>query len=69
MIHVKVIDGNIEKALQIMKRKIKDTRLFVELREREEYKKPSELRRERKARGKIREKYRTLEKQNGNPKR
>lgn len=69
MIHVKVIDGNIEKALQIMKRKIKDTRLFVELRELEEYKKPSELRRERKARGKIREKYRTLEKQNGNPKR
>lgn len=69
MIHVKVIDGNIEKALQIMKRKIKDTRLFVELREREEYKKPSELRRERKARGKIREKCRTLEKQNGNPKR
>jgi small subunit ribosomal protein S21 len=65
MIKVKVIDGNIEKALQIMKRKIKDTRLFVELRENEQYKKPSEVRRERKAKAKIREKYRTLETQNG----
>ena len=65
MIKVKVIDGNIEKTLQIMKRKIKDTRLFVELRENEQYKKPSEVRRERKAKAKIREKYRTLETQNG----
>jgi len=69
MISVKVIDGNIEKALQIMKRKIKDTRLFVELRENEEYKKPSQRRREQKARGKIREKYRILERQNGEPQR
>ena len=50
MVNVKVINGNIEKALQILKRKVKEDRVFIEVREREQYTKPSE--RKRKA-GKI----------------
>lgn len=64
MFEVKVIDGNVEKALQILKRKVKDSRLFIELREREQYRKPSEVKRAKKARAKIREKYRVVEQRN-----
>lgn len=56
MIEVTVKNNNIEKALSIFKRKVKDSKLMLELREREFYKKPSELRKEKKARGKIRTK-------------
>ena len=53
MIEVTVKNNNIEKALSIFKRKVKDSKLMLELREREFYKKPSEIRKEKKARGKI----------------
>ena len=56
MIEVTVKNNNIEKALSIFKRKVKDSKLMLELREREFYKKPSEIRKEKKARGKIRTK-------------
>ncbi len=56
MIEVTVKNNNIEKALNIFKRKVKDSKLMLELREREFYKKPSEIRKEKKARGKIRTK-------------
>jgi len=56
LIEVTVKNNNIEKALSIFKRKVKDSKLMLELREREFYKKPSELRKEKKARGKIRTK-------------
>ena len=54
MIEVTVKNNNIEKALSIFKRKVKDSKLMLELREREYYKKPSEVKRENAARGKIR---------------
>ena len=54
MIEVTVKNNNIEKALSIFKRKVKDSKLMLELREREYYKKPSEVKREKAARGKIR---------------
>jgi small subunit ribosomal protein S21 len=56
LIEVTVKNNNIEKALSIFKRKVKDSKLMLELREREFYKKPSEIRKEKKARGKIRTK-------------
>ena len=56
MIEVIVKNNNIEKALSIFKKKVKDSKLMLELREREFYKKPSEIRKEKKARGKIRTK-------------
>ena len=45
-INVVVKNNNIEKALGIFKRKVKDSNLMYELREREYYKKPSEIKKE-----------------------
>ena len=42
-INVVVKNNNVEKALSIFKRKVKDSNLMYELREREYYKKPSEI--------------------------
>ena len=47
-IKVVVKNNNIEKALSIFKRKVKDSNLMFELREREFYKKKSEIRKETK---------------------
>lgn len=54
MISVKVKHNNIEKALRILKRKTKDSGLFVELKEREYYRKPSEVKKHKESLGKIR---------------
>ena len=53
-IKVVVKDNNIEKALGIFKRKVKDSNLMYELREREYYKKPSEIKKEIKNKAKAR---------------
>ena len=39
MIEIKVFNNNIEFALKKLKRKVKDSRLFIELREKEFYQK------------------------------
>ena len=46
-----------------LKRKIKEDRLFVTLREREFYRKPSDVKREKKAKARLRNKYK-VEKEN-----
>ena len=53
-IKVVVKHNNIEKALGIFKRKVKDSGLMYELREREHYKKPSVLKKEMKNNAKAR---------------
>jgi len=53
-IRVVVKHNNIEKALGIFKRKVKDSGLMYELREREHYKKPSVLKKEMKNKAKAR---------------
>ena len=53
-IKVVVKHNNIEKALSIFKRKVKDSNLIFELREREFYKKKSELKKEKKNKAKAR---------------
>ena len=57
---VKVFNNNIEGALKVFKRKVKDSNLMVELREKQFYRKPSEIRRERKSKAILREKYKRL---------
>ena len=52
-IRVVVKHNNIEKALGIFKRKVKDSGLMYELREREHYKKPSVLKKEMKNKAKA----------------
>ena len=52
---VKVKHNNIDGALRILKRKIKDSGLMVELRERQYYKKPSQEKSEERKLGKVRQ--------------
>ena len=57
MIYVKVRKGqSIDKALSILKKKVKESKLMLELREREFYKKPSDIRKEKKAKARLRSK-------------
>lgn len=57
MIEVIVRKGqSIEKALSLFKRKVKDSKILYELREREYYMKPSAIKKEKKAKAKARRK-------------
>ncbi len=58
MIYVKVYNNNIEKALSKFKKKVKESKLLVELREREFYTKKSLKRKEKIAKAKLRRKNR-----------
>ena len=53
MIFVKVHKNNVEKALSKFKKKVKESKLMLELREREYYKKPSLLKKELKAKARL----------------
>ena len=53
MIYVKVYNNNIEKALSKFKKQVKESKLLVELREREFYKKKSTKRKEKKAKSRL----------------
>ena len=61
MIEVKVFNNNIEFALKKLKRKVKDSRLLIELREKEFYQKKSDVRRELISKAKLRTKYQNIE--------
>ena len=54
MIFVKVHNNNVDRALSKLKKQVKETKLMLELREREFYKKPSQLKKERKAKARLR---------------
>ncbi len=62
MIEVKVRKGqSIEKAISIFKKKVKDSKILYELREREYYMKPSLIRKEKKAKAKARRKRQSFD--------
>ena len=54
MLEVQVKKNNVEFALRLLKRKIKDSGLMVELRERQYYKKPSQKKSEERKLGEVR---------------
>ena len=54
MIHVKVYNNNVEKALSKLKKQVKETKLLLELKNREFYTKPSLLKREKRAKARLR---------------
>ena len=54
---VTVFNNNVEGALKVFKRKVKDSNLMLELRKKAYYTKPSKLRREKKNLAKLRNKY------------
>ena len=62
---VTVFNNNVEGALKVFKRKVKDSNLMLDLKKKAYYEKPSKKRRERKNMAKLRNHYKTLkEKQN-----
>jgi|ETNvirenome_6_85_1030632.scaffolds.fasta_scaffold11547_2 ribosomal protein S21 len=58
---INVKDNDIEKALRHLKREAKTSGLFLDIKKKECYKKPSEARKSKKNVGKIRNYYRNLE--------
>ena len=54
MIEIKVKNNNLERALRDFKRKVKDSKLMLELSEKSHYTKPSVKRRRKKLRSKLR---------------
>ena len=62
-LQVRVFNNNVEGALKKFKRKVKDTEMMLELKKRSFYKKPSELKREKRNLAKLRQRYKT-EKEN-----
>ena len=57
MLYVKVRKGqSIEKALGILKKKVKESKLMLELREPEFYTKPSVIKKEKRAKARLRRK-------------
>jgi len=59
-IKVVVKNNNVEKALSIFKRKVKDSNMMYELREREFYKKPSAIKKEIKNKAKARNHWKKI---------
>ena len=62
---VTVFNNNVEGALKVLKKKIKASNLFQDLREKEYYTKPSEIKRHKKNLSKLRNKY-AIEKEKAN---
>ena len=56
-LQVEVYDGQVEKAMRILKKKVKDSNLFIDLRKKEHYEKPSKIRREKRNLAKLRNQY------------
>ncbi|MDP7366796.1 MAG: 30S ribosomal protein S21 [Candidatus Pacebacteria bacterium] len=56
MITVIVKNNNIEKALRQLKKIVKESKLLIDLRKKEYYRKPSEIRREQRAISRLRSK-------------
>jgi ribosomal protein S21 len=52
LVTVTVTDGNLEKALRKFKRKVTDSGHLLEYKERQEFKSPSEIKKERKKKAK-----------------
>ena len=54
---VTVYNNNVDGALRVLKKKIKESNLFIDLREKEYYTKPSEKKRHKRNLAKLRNKY------------
>ena len=54
---VTVFNNNVEGALKVLKRKVKDSNLFLDLRKKEFFTKPSEIKRHKRNLSKLRNKY------------
>ena len=62
---VTVFNNNVEGALKVLKKKVKNANLFLDLRKKEYYTKPSETKRHKRNLAKLRNKY-NIEKEQKN---
>tara|TARA_Y100000356_G_scaffold62073_1_gene50594 strand:- start:236 stop:487 length:252 start_codon:yes stop_codon:yes gene_type:complete len=60
---VKVFNNNVEGALKILKKKVKNSNIMQDLREKQYYIKPSEIKRQKKNLQKLRYKYKNQKEQ------
>jgi small subunit ribosomal protein S21 len=63
-LQVEVYDGQVEKALRIFKKKVKESNIMLDLRKKSYYEKPSKLRREKKNLAILRNKYKYIKEEN-----
>ena len=56
-LQVEVYNNEVEKAMRILKRKVKDSNLFIDLRKKEYFVKPSVIKREKRNLAKLRNQY------------
>ena len=63
---VEVYNNNIDMALRKLKRKIKDSDLFLELKEKAYFEKPSKIHREKRNLAKLRQRYQSLKEKENN---
>jgi small subunit ribosomal protein S21 len=56
-LQIEVYNNEVEKAMKILKRKVKDSNLFIDLRKKEYYEKPSRVKREKRNLAKLRNQY------------
>ena len=54
---VKVFNNNVDGAFRVLKKKVKESNLFLELQKKAYYQKPSKIKREKKNLAKLRNKY------------
>jgi len=64
---VNVYNNNVEGALKVLKRKVKDSNIMLDLKKKAYYIKPSEIKREKRNLAKLRNKY-NIEKEKENQK-
>ena len=62
-LQVEVYDGQVEKAIRILKKKVKESNLFLELRKKEYYEKPSRVKRHKKNLARLRNQYKVEKEQ------
>ena len=60
---VTVFNNNVEGALKILKKKVKNSNMMQELRDKQYYQKPSEIKRQKKNLAKLRYKYKNQKEQ------
>ena len=63
---VEVYNNNVDMALRKLKRKIKDSNLFLELKEKSYFEKPSKIKREKKNLAILRQRYQSIKENENN---
>ena len=65
-LQIEVYNNEVEKAMKILKRKVKDSNLFIDLRKKEYFEKPSRVKREKRNLAKLRNQYQVQKEKENN---